>query len=176
MVSYKDLLTETQKEQTYSPSLEEIRAVPPDMPTEAVPASHNVVSANVNMRTPKTIVHRNVSHSKSQSLSGHPRSHISPVNRLCFTASQQWLQTLFCMDTVSVFGKFCFFFFVLFLSLKKLADLGNAQALEKPHGYRVRVIAGPLKNQEFSKVLDVRPYNVEIAKELRNSGNRVENL
>jgi len=69
-----------------------------------------------------------------------------------------------------------FFFFVLFLSLKKLADLGNAQALEKPHGYRVRVIAGPLKNQEFSKVLDVRPYNVEIAKELRNSGNRVENL
>ena len=47
-------------------------------------------------------------------------------------------------------------------------------AIEKPYGYRVRVIAGPLKNQKISQVLDLMPYNAEIAKDLRDAGHRVE--
>ncbi|KAF8802802.1 hypothetical protein BYT27DRAFT_6752651 [Phlegmacium glaucopus] len=49
-------------------------------------------------------------------------------------------------------------------------------AFEKPHGYRIRVIAGHFKDQVISKVLEVKPYSEEIAKELLNSGQEVERL
>ncbi|KAF8156050.1 hypothetical protein B0H34DRAFT_715943 [Crassisporium funariophilum] len=46
--------------------------------------------------------------------------------------------------------------------------------VEKPHGYRVRVTAGPLKNQVFDRVQEIMPHTAEVAMDLRKSGQTVE--
>lgn len=150
MVSYQDVITGTQKEKIYSPSLKEIRDIRVDlgMPTASVPAAHSVVSANDNTQTPKRIVNKDVSRPESIN---HLRSYIYSKS------------TVFALLQITDDNK-----------RYSVWTPSVCLAIEKPYGYRVRAIAGPLKNQNISQVLDLMLYNAEIAKDLRDAGHRVE--